>query len=115
QCLPFQSTNPEKLGFPSELYEKNLCYIREDGRKFTGARGFFEVVKVLPGFWGTVGRVLGRPILNALMEPIYRIVARNRFFLSNLFRLRPMINERKKSALFSTWKHHQDQPAFILN
>ena len=70
-----------------EMASRAVYLVRADGRRFQGARAFFEAMRRLPGPWGWVGAVGAFPLLSLVAEPFYRLVAHNRAALSRLLGL----------------------------
>ena len=87
--VPFQSSDLEQIapGITRQMASKAVYLVRADGRRFQGARAFFEVMRRLPGPWGLVGAIGALPPLSLLAEPVYRLVARNRAALSRWLNL----------------------------
>lgn len=82
--IPFQVANLGTLspGLTSEMTSRMAFLVLPDGTRFGGARAIFEILKRLPGFWGIVGRLGANPVIAFLVEPFYRLVARNRHRVS---------------------------------
>lgn len=82
--VPFQSGDLERVapGISPQMASKAVYLLRADGRRFRGARAFFEALRRLPGPWGLVGAIGAFAPLSLLAEPFYRLVARNRATLS---------------------------------
>jgi len=68
EFIPFQSADLDSLcpGLTQEMAEKVMHVIRPDGRRLSGARAFFEVMRHMHGFWGLFGKVWTFPLLSLL-------------------------------------------------
>jgi predicted DCC family thiol-disulfide oxidoreductase YuxK len=87
--VPFQANDMNQVAsdISREAASKAVYLLRADGRRFQGARAFFEAMRRLPAPWGWVGALGAFPLLSLLAEPFYRLVARNRAALSRWLRL----------------------------
>jgi len=74
-------------GLAHESVQQALHFIDARGRPLRGARAVFEVFRNLPGIWGWAGTLLANPILSAVSEPLYRLIARYRANVSGLLKL----------------------------
>lgn len=89
EFIPFQTAELERIapGLTPELASEAVYLVREDGRRFRGARAVFEVMRRWPGVWGILGTMMAFPPLSLLAEPFYRLFARHRTRISHWLRL----------------------------
>lgn len=78
--LPYQSTELSKLspGLTANKASRALYVVSPNGRRHSGARGMFAMMRELTGFWGWFGSVWFSLPLSLLAEPFYRLFAGNR-------------------------------------
>ena len=82
----------EKLNLQEELLNKDIVLLFSDGRKLIGADAYIFGMKTV--WWSSpVGYLLGLPGPRQLTWVFYRIFNRNRFMVSSICRLKPMILE----------------------
>lgn len=81
---PYQTADLGQLspGLTPQMASQSVYFVRADGRRFHGAWAVFETLRCLPGVWHVLGRVMANPLLSALAEPFYRLVANNRTRIS---------------------------------
>ena len=79
QLADLDSISP---GLTEKMADKGLYFVRKDGTRFGGARGIYEMLKMLPGMWGLFGTVMAFTPLSILSEPFYRVFAANRHYVS---------------------------------
>ncbi len=82
--VAFQAADLDQIapGLTPEMASQALYFVRRDGERFRGARGVFEAMRRLPGFWGVFGTIWSFPPLSLLAEPFYRLFARHRGSIS---------------------------------
>jgi predicted DCC family thiol-disulfide oxidoreductase YuxK len=82
--VPYQTGDLQAAapGLTRELASRSLIFVRDDGRRFQGARAAFETLRQLPGLWGVIGSIAAFPPLSLLAGPFYRLIARNRGAIS---------------------------------
>lgn len=74
-------------GLTRDLAARSVYAVAPDGSRWHGARAIAEMARQLPGVWGVIGRIGALPLVSALAEPFYRLVARNRMRISRWFGL----------------------------
>ena len=66
----------EGLGLPDDFYDRSIVLI-DDGRAWFGSTAVLRALNHLPGPWRWLRLLLGLP--RAMRDPLYRLVARNRY------------------------------------
>ncbi len=80
-----------KLNLPEELLNRDIVLLFRDGSRLTGADAYIFGMKTV--WWSSpFGYILGLPVLKQLTWAFYWMFNRNRFFVSKLCRLKPLIN-----------------------
>jgi predicted DCC family thiol-disulfide oxidoreductase YuxK len=81
----------EKLAPDDEILNKDIVLLFSDGRKLVGADAYIFGMKTV--WWSKpVGYLLGMPGFKQLTWLFYKIFNRNRFFVSKVCRLKPLLN-----------------------
>lgn len=62
-------------------------YLISDSNIYKKSKAVFEILKLLPGFYGFLGTMLSNPLIVFISNPIYNIIARNRAKISGFFGL----------------------------
>ncbi len=89
KTIPFQKLSHSIRS--SELKEKlrtEAFLIKSNGEILRGVAALFYTMQLLPGFWGAFGKVLHRKFFITFFNPFYRVIAKNRYILSQFLRLR---------------------------
>ena len=89
EFIAYQTADLDSLcpGLTQEMAEKVMYVIRPDGKRLSGARSFFEVLRYTSGFWGLFGKVWAWPPLSLVAEPFYRLGSKNRPIIARILRL----------------------------
>lgn len=83
----------EKLALNEELLNKDIVLLFSDGRKLVGADAYIFGMRTV--WWSSpVGFILGLPGFKQLTWLFYKLFNRNRFLVSRVCRLKPVINEQ---------------------
>jgi predicted DCC family thiol-disulfide oxidoreductase YuxK len=85
-------------GLTENMANRAMYFVREDGTRFGGARGVYEMLKRLPGLWGILGAAMAIPTLSILSEPFYRAFASNRHYVSGKMGLRECIITKRNET-----------------
>ena len=75
-------------GLTTDMTSKSIFFIRSDGQRLSGARAIYESWKTLPGLLGVFGAIMSFSLISAMSEPLYRVVASRRHYLSRRFGLK---------------------------
>ena len=82
----------EEMNLPDELHNKDIVLFFSDGRKLIGADAYIFGMKRV--WWSApAGFLLGLPGFRQLTWVFYKIFNRNRFMVSKVCRLKPMIHQ----------------------
>ncbi|MCC7159406.1 MAG: DUF393 domain-containing protein [Ignavibacteria bacterium] len=85
----------EVLNLPEELVNKDIVLLFADGKKLIGADAYIFGMKTV--WWSSpVGFLLGLPGFKQLTWIFYRLFNRNRFLVSKVCRLKPILREMQK-------------------
>jgi predicted DCC family thiol-disulfide oxidoreductase YuxK len=80
----------EKLNVTEELVNKDIVLLMNDGRKLVGADAYIFGMKKV--WWSSpAGYLISLPGFKQLTWLFYKIFNRNRFFVSKVCRLKPVI------------------------
>lgn len=86
----------EKLKLPGELENRDIILLFADGRKLVGADAYIFGMKTV--WWSApVGYMLGIPPFRQATWLFYKMFNRNRFLVSRVCRLKPVI--RKENTI----------------
>ena len=81
----------EKMNLPEELLNRDIVLLFSDGRKLVGADAYIFGMKKV--WWSApFGYLLGFPGFRQLTWLFYKIFNRNRFMVSRVCRLKPVIS-----------------------
>ncbi len=81
----------EQLKLSEELENRDIVLLFSGGRVLIGADAYIFGMRTV--WWSSpVGFVLGLPVFKQLTWTFYRLFNRNRFIVSKLCRLKPLIN-----------------------
>jgi predicted DCC family thiol-disulfide oxidoreductase YuxK len=79
-----------QLDLPEELLNRDIVLLFADGSKLIGADAYIFGMKTV--LWSSpLGYLLGLPLFRQLTWAFYRVFNRNRFIVSKLCRLKPVI------------------------
>ena len=79
-----------RMNLPDKLENKDIVLLFSDGSKMAGADAYIFGMKTV--WWSSpIGYLLGLPLLKQLTWMFYRVFNRNRFMVSKLCRLKPVI------------------------
>ena len=85
--IPYQTADFDQL--PADitrgLAKSTVVFIGKNAKKYREARAVFEILRLLPGFYGFTGRILSNRFFGFLFGPAYRLFARNRGLISKIF------------------------------
>jgi len=83
----------EKLQLPVELENRDIILLFPDGRKLIGADAYIFGMKTV--WWSApFGYLLSIPPFRQITWFFYKLFNRNRFLVSKVCRLKPIINTR---------------------
>jgi predicted DCC family thiol-disulfide oxidoreductase YuxK len=83
----------EKLALDEELLNKDIVLLFSSGRKLVGADAYIFGMRTV--WWSSpLGFILGLPGFRQLTWLFYKLFNRNRFLVSRVCRLKPVINEQ---------------------
>ncbi len=92
--VPFQDPSVQRgLNLPKSNQLDYMFFVDQHGQIYKGAKAVFEAMKRLPGFWGAVGQVFSHRVFMPISELIYGFIARKRFLISRLLRLKPYFEQ----------------------
>ncbi len=82
--MPFQMTDLNAIspGLTVDMTSRALYAVRQDGKRWHGAQAVFMTMRELPGIWHLMGAVGSLKPVSLIVEPFYRLVARNRAKIS---------------------------------
>jgi predicted DCC family thiol-disulfide oxidoreductase YuxK len=88
--IPYQHCDLSSIspGLTTDMTSKSIFFIRSDGRRLSGARAIYESWKTLPGLMGVFGAIMSFSLISVMSEPLYRVVASRRHYLSRRFGLK---------------------------
>ena len=78
-------------GLTEKMADESMYFVHKDGTRFEGARAVYEMLKMLPGWWGLIGATMAFRPLSILSEPFYRAFASKRAYVSRKIGLRECI------------------------
>ena len=80
----------DELSLPGELLNKDIVLLFRDGRKITGADAYIFGMKTV--WWSSpAGYLFGLPGFRQATWLFYKLFNRNRFIVSKICRLKPII------------------------
>ena len=85
QTIPYQFANLDELspGLSSEMTAESVYFIDGNtGRRYSESRAAFESIKRLSGILKFLGTILSNRFFAWLIKPVYRLIARNRTYIS---------------------------------
>lgn len=97
--MAYQETDLATLspGLTKEMAARSMYFIQTHGNRYLGAKAFFETMKRLSGIWSVVGSIFSFTPLALLVEPLYRIIAKNRMHISRWLGLQHCVVRREKA------------------
>jgi len=85
KIIPFQTFDFKNynLSINIELAQKTLIFISPINNKyFIQSRAIFEILKSLNGIYKLIGIILSNKLCSLIFDPFYKIIAKNRAFIS---------------------------------
>lgn len=80
---PYQTADLWKISLSYEQAEQSAAFIKlKDMKVYRNARSIFETMKHLGIPYSIVGYTLSNPIFSVIAFPFYRLIARNRRWIS---------------------------------
>lgn len=70
--------------FKDKVSLENFNFVDANGRVYQKARGIFETLKRLTGFWKIAGYIGANPVVSTLFVPIYALIRDNRSRISKM-------------------------------
>lgn len=77
-----EDLNSISPGLTEKMVDEAVYFVHRDGTRYMGARGIYEVLKMIPGLWGMFGAIMALSPMSTFSKPFYRIFASNRHYVS---------------------------------